>query len=81
MSAKKPIAERVTTNAAGEQIRTLPNGDRHLVPAHGVKAKILANAVAKCDEHRALTDVKHARVVAKKARQARKGFPPEKSPI
>jgi hypothetical protein len=81
VTAKKPPAERVTTNAAGEQIRTLPNGDCHLVPAHSAKAKIMAKMAAVCEEHRKLVDVKHVRVATKKARQARKGFPPEKSPI
>jgi hypothetical protein len=78
--AKTPT-EKTTTNAAGEQIRTMSNGDQYLIPAHSAKAKVLTNAAAKKVEHAALVEVKLRRVATKKARQARKGWPPEKSPI
>lgn len=80
MPAKKPV-EKTITNDAGEQIRHLANGDKHLVPAHTVRGRILESHAALREEHRQLTEVKHQRVAAKKDRQNRKGWPPEKSPV
>jgi hypothetical protein len=82
MPAKKPTpAEKVITNAAGEKIRHLPNGEKHLVPAHSGLAKIAGHNERAAEEHARLHEIKHIRVAAKKARQSRKGWPAEKSPI
>lgn len=80
MPSKKPPSD-LTTNASGEQIRKMPNGEMHLVPAHSGLAKIAAVHEACREPHRELTKVKHVRIAAKKARQTRKGWPADKSPI
>jgi hypothetical protein len=41
----------------------------------------LADTPAHKEAHAQLVEAKHARVAAKKARQQRKGWPPEKSPV
>lgn len=79
MAAKTP---KVHVNANGEHIMTMADGSRHLHPAHSkFRAKLLAAIPDHKEAHGALIDAKHLRVARKKARQQRKGWPPEKSPV
>lgn len=75
--------EKITTNANGERIHHRADGEKCIArdQPSATHARILAASPERRERHAQLVQVKHDRVAAKKARQARKGWPSDKSPV
>lgn len=71
-------------NAAGEYIRTMPDGREHIsrdLEHDRTRQRHLAATPGRKELHAKLVEVKLTRVRRKKARQARKGWPADKSAV
>jgi hypothetical protein len=69
-------------NARGENIHRLPDGRECIDPLHSpFRAKLAARIDDHKEAHACLVDKKHERIAARKARQQRKGWPADKSPV
>lgn len=73
--------DEIVVNEAGESIHHRVDGEKFLVHGHTARARHAEAMEERKATHATQVAAKHARVAAKKERQASKGWPSDKSPI